>query len=172
MRDLVSHVLEEIQVAPGLLLKVVRCTPRPAYGAGVLLPPVTAYCQVQLVRPRANVQALTRQFPRCLDTEPKEQNLIAVHRSSSCQLPRVNWHRPADEFHSKRRRTQFPRCLDTEPKEQNLIAVHRSSSCQLPRVNWHRPADEFHSKRQRTIEFLLPRVLAGLESGETLIEIR
>jgi hypothetical protein len=97
----VAVVLEEIEMPPRLLLEVMCRTRRTTHGAGVLGAPITTHRQVQLMRLLAGIQVLIHQFSRRLDTQPKQQNLVAVHHTSSCQLLTVNWHRTEGEFHSK-----------------------------------------------------------------------
>ena len=62
MHDIVSHVLEEIQMPPRLLLEVVRWALRATHRTGVFRAPFAAHLQVQFMRLFVHVNA--DEFPR------------------------------------------------------------------------------------------------------------
>jgi len=96
-------VLKEVQMSPGLPLELVRRTLLRAHRVRILRTALATHRQMQLMRLLVHVQALVHQPPRRLDTQSQEQNLVAVHDPSSCQLPCVNWRKRTGEFHSKSR---------------------------------------------------------------------
>jgi len=57
-------------------------------------------------------------------------------------------------------------------KDGDFAIWRIASSARTPPVVWLRMGNTRRSKLLERMEFLLPRVAAGLESGEALIEIR
>ncbi|AGA34482.1 hypothetical protein TVNIR_3506 [Thioalkalivibrio nitratireducens DSM 14787] len=57
-------------------------------------------------------------------------------------------------------------------KDEDFAIWRITSSAGTPRVVWLRMGNTRRSELLARMEILLPRVLAALEGGETLIEIR
>jgi len=57
-------------------------------------------------------------------------------------------------------------------KDEDFAIWRIASSAKAPPVVWLRMGNTRRSELLERMEFLLPQVLAGLESGEALIEIR
>jgi len=57
-------------------------------------------------------------------------------------------------------------------KDEDFAIWRIASSANVPSVVWLRMGNTRRSELLERMEFLLPQVLAGLESGEALIEIR
>jgi predicted nuclease of predicted toxin-antitoxin system len=60
----------------------------------------------------------------------------------------------------------------TVTKDEDFAIWRIASSAKAPPVVWLRMGNTRRSELLERMEFLLPQVLAGLESGEALIEIR
>ncbi len=103
----VAVVLEEIQMPPRFLLKVMGRAFFAADRAGILGTAFGPHLQVLLMRLLVGIQSLIHQFPGSLYAEPKEQDLIAVHSGSSSLISRIQWHRLWGKFHTKRRRAKI-----------------------------------------------------------------
>jgi hypothetical protein len=67
----VTAILEDVEVAPGELLKVTSFAKPAAFRAGVLGSPVCGHFQVDLVRLLAGVNPLAHQPPRRLQPQAK-----------------------------------------------------------------------------------------------------
>ena len=75
----IAVVLEEVEMTPPLLLKILRWTRCPARWAGVACTALAGHFQVEFMRLGRRVQMLIHQLPGRLYANPKQQNIVAVH---------------------------------------------------------------------------------------------
>lgn len=100
MRDLVSHMLEKIEMAPAFLAEVVRRTQRAALRTRVAGTAFAFHLQVQFMRLGRCVQVLIHQLPRWLDADPQQQNLVAPHAVAPVRNPVPSMPQQLIGFHS------------------------------------------------------------------------
>jgi hypothetical protein len=100
MRDLVSHVLEKVEVAPALLMEIVRRTEGATLRAGIAGAAFTLHLQVELMRLRRSIEVLIHQVPRWLNANPQQQNLVAALAVAPLRNPFPSMAQPLTGFHS------------------------------------------------------------------------
>jgi hypothetical protein len=93
-------VLEKVEVAPALLMKIMRRTEGATLRAGIAGAAFTLHLQVQLMRLLGGVQMLIHQLPRGLDANPQQQNLVATHAVAPLRNPFPSMAQPLTGFHS------------------------------------------------------------------------